>query len=91
MIMNECTKITPNNDILPMNIKLLLEHIVKLKKVPLMHLLLVVLSGVAHWCSRSILNVDFDWDIPLIVFGVIIGYPGNYKKRKEIFNLFILC
>lgn len=75
--MYECTKITPNNDIFPDHIKIVLEHIVKLKKVPLMHLLIIVLSGVAHWCSRTILNVEPEWDIPLIFYGVIIGYPGS--------------
>ena len=78
--MYECTKITPKNDILPDNIKFVLEHIVQLKKVPLMHLLIVVLSGVAHWCSRTLINIDIDWDILLIFYGVIIGYPGIFLE-----------
>ena len=75
-IMTECTKITPNSDIFPHEIRLVLENIVNLKKVPLMHLVIVVLSGIAHWCFKTVLNVDIDWDIPLIFFGVIIGFPG---------------
>lgn len=78
--MYECTKITPNSDIFPDDIKVVLEHIVQLKKVPLMHLLIVILSGVAHWCSRTVINIDIDWDIPLIFYGVIIGYPGIFLE-----------
>ncbi|CAF1413702.1 unnamed protein product [Adineta steineri] len=48
--------------------------------VPLMHLITVVLSGISHWCSRTLLNIDVDWDIPLIFFGVIVGYPGSNKS-----------
>lgn len=80
-IMYECTKLTPNNNIFPDEIRLILENIVKLKKVPIMHLIIVVLTGVAHWCSRTMLNLDLDWDIPLIFFGVIIGYPGKVDKN----------
>ncbi|CAF2047857.1 unnamed protein product [Rotaria magnacalcarata] len=79
-IMTECTKITPNSDIFPHEIRLVLENIVNLKKVPLMHLVIVVLSGIAHWCFKTVLNVDIDWDIPLIFFGVIIGFPGSNKS-----------
>ncbi len=89
--MYECTKITPNNDILPVQIKIVLEHIVKLKKVPLMHLLIIVLSGVAHWCSRTVLNIDMDWDIPLIFFGVIIGYPGIFIDKFVLVVLIFDC
>ncbi|CAF1291085.1 unnamed protein product [Rotaria sordida] len=46
----------------------------------MMHLLVVVLSGIAHWCSRTLLNIDLDWDIPLVFYGVIIGYPGSNKS-----------
>ena len=73
--MYECTKVTPSSDIFPNEIKLVLENIVILKKVPLMHLLLVVLSGIAHWCSRTVINIDLGWGIPLIFFGIIIGIP----------------
>ena len=83
-IMYECTKLTPDNDIFPDEIKIVLENIVHLKKVPLMHLLIVILSGIAHWCSRTVLNIDMDWDIPLIFFGVIIGYPGIVIKQIQL-------
>ncbi|CAF2877804.1 unnamed protein product [Rotaria sp. Silwood2] len=84
-IMSECTKLTPNNDIFPHEIKIILENIVNLKKVSMMHLIVVVLSGVAHWCFRTVLNIDMDWNIPLIFFGVIIGYPGiNIGKFYSI-------
>jgi hypothetical protein len=66
--MYECTKVTPSNDIFPDEIKLVLENIVILKKVPLMHLIIVVLSEISHWCSGTVLNIDLDWDIPLIFF-----------------------
>ncbi|CAF4240560.1 unnamed protein product, partial [Rotaria sordida] len=46
----------------------------------MMHLLVVVLSGIAHWCSRTLLNIDLDWGIPLVFYGVIIGYPGSNKS-----------
>ncbi|CAF1427877.1 unnamed protein product [Rotaria sordida] len=36
--------------------------------------------GIAHWCFRTVLNIDMDWDIPLLFFGVIIGYPGSNKS-----------
>ncbi len=75
-IIYDCTKLTPDNDIFPNEIKIILENIVNLKKIPIMHLLLVVLAGVAHWCSRTMLNIDIDWEIPLIFYGVIVGYPG---------------
>lgn len=76
-IMYECTKLTPENAIFPQEIRVVLENIVWLKKVPLMHLVLVVLSGIAHWCSRTVINLDIDWDIPLVFYGVIVGYPGK--------------
>ena len=75
-IMHECTKLTPNSDIFPDEMKIIMENIVNLKKVPLMHFMIIILSGVAHWSSRTLLNIDIDWDIPLIFYGVIIGYPG---------------
>lgn len=75
-IIYECTKITLDNDILPNEIKIILENIVNLKKIPIMHLLIVVLAGVSHWCSRTMLNIDMDWEIPLIFYGIIVGYPG---------------
>ena len=81
--MYECTKLTPNNDIFSDEIRIVLENIVYLKKVPLMHLLIVILSGIAHWCSKTVLNIDVDWDIPLIFFGVIIGYPGIIIKQIQ--------
>ena len=40
--MYECTKVILTSDILPDVIKVVLQHIVQLKKVPLMHLLIVV-------------------------------------------------
>ncbi|CAF3370339.1 unnamed protein product, partial [Rotaria socialis] len=75
-IMHDCTKLTPNSDIFPDEMKVIMENIFSLKKVPLMHLMVIILSGVAHWSSRTVLNIDIDWDIPLIFYGVIIGYPG---------------
>ena len=83
-IMYECTKLTPASDIFPSDIRLVLENIVNLKKVPMMHLLIVILSGIAHWCSRTVLNIDLDWDIPLVFYGVIIGYPGICVIKKKI-------
>ncbi|CAF2073335.1 unnamed protein product [Rotaria magnacalcarata] len=79
-IMYDCTKLTPNSDIFPDEMKVIMENIVSLKKVPLMHLMVIILSGVAHWSSRTVLNIDIDWDIPLIFYGVIIGYPGSNKS-----------
>ena len=79
--MHECTKLIPNSDILPDEVKIVLENIVYLKKVPLMHLIVVVLSGIAHWCFITVLNIDVDWDIPLIFYGIIIGYPGSDKRK----------
>ncbi|CAF2950321.1 unnamed protein product [Rotaria sp. Silwood2] len=79
-IMYECTKVTPPNDIFPYDIRVVLENIVNLKKVPIMHLLVVIFAGIAHWCSRTVLNIDIDWDIPLLFYGVIIGYPGSNKS-----------
>lgn len=75
-IIYECTKLTSNSDIFPDEMKIIMENITNLKKVPLMHLVVVSLTGIAHWSSRTILNIDIDWDIPLILFGVIVGYPG---------------
>ncbi|CAF1001672.1 unnamed protein product [Adineta ricciae] len=79
-IMYECTKVTPANDVFPYEIRAVLENIVNLKKVPIMHLLIVIFAGIAHWCSRTVLNIDLDWNIPLVFYGVIIGYPGSNKS-----------
>lgn len=84
-IMYECTKLTPDNIIFSHEVRLVLENIVSLKKVPMMHLIVVLLSGIAHWCSRTLLNLDLDWNIPLIFYGVIVGYPGKY-----LFEIFII-
>lgn len=88
-IMYECTKLTPNSDIFPNEMKIIMENIMNLKKVPLMHLVVVILTGIAHWSWKTVLNIDTDWDIPLIFFGVIIGYPGisllNFFELKFLF------
>ena len=47
-IMYECTKLTPLNNIFPHDVKMVLENIVNLKKVPIMHFLIVVFAGIAH-------------------------------------------
>ena len=90
--MYECTKVTPANDIFPFEIRTVLENIVTLKKVPIMHLLIVIFAGIAHWCSRTVLNIDLDWNIPLVFYGVIIGYPGIWIKSEEgCISIFFIC
>ncbi|CAF4089393.1 unnamed protein product, partial [Rotaria magnacalcarata] len=68
-IMYECTKLTPNSDIFPIEMKMIMKNISNLKKEPLMHLVVVILSGrIGHWSSKTTLNIDIDLDIPLILF-----------------------